>query len=69
MDTQEAAHCENTQHLYHHQDTTPRVAMKVEKNTKGYNWEVSVSGAGTIEEALRLLKEGNEELRKAYGGE
>lgn len=55
------------QHIYHHNDADPRIAMKVEKNTKGYNWEVSVSGAKTVEEALVLIQRGNDELKAAYG--
>lgn len=43
------------QHLYHHNDQDPRISMKIEKNSKGYNWECSVSGAKTVEEAIALL--------------
>jgi hypothetical protein len=56
------------QHIYHHHASDgPRVTMKLEKNSRGHNWEVSVSGAKTVEEALALLNQGNEELKKAYG--
>lgn len=56
------------QHIYYHHDSDgPRITMKLEKNTKGYNWEVAVSGAKTVEEAMRLLKQGQEELTAAYG--
>lgn len=57
----------NDQHIYHHNDKTPSISMEVEKNTKGYNWRVKVSDAASIEEALRLLNQGNDELKKAYG--
>lgn len=55
------------QHLYHHNDQDLRVSMKIEKNSKGYNWECSVSGAKTVEEAIALLTQGENELKKVYG--
>lgn len=56
------------QHVYHHPDSDgPRIAMKIEKNSKGYNWECSVSGAKTVEEAIALLTQGENELKKVYG--
>lgn len=54
-------------HVYHHNDKTPSISMEVEKNTKGYTWRVKVSYAASIEEALSLLNQGNDELKKAYG--
>jgi hypothetical protein len=66
-------HLENTmeeQHIYHHSDSDgARITVKVEKNTKGFNYEASVSGAKTVEEALLLLKEAQAKLQAAYGGE
>jgi len=58
------------QHIYHHSDSDePRVSVKVEKNTKGFNYEVSVSGSKTVDEALSLLKDAQAKLQAAYGGE
>jgi hypothetical protein len=58
------------QHIYHHSDSDgARITVKVEKNTKGFNYEASVSGAKTVEEALLLLKEAQAKLQAAYGGE
>ena len=57
----------NDQHVYHHNDKNPSISMEVEKNTKGYNWRVKVSDVASIEEGLRLLNQGNDELKKAYG--
>lgn len=58
------------QHVYYHNGNDgPRVTLKLEKNTKGYNWEASISGAKTVEEAMTLLTDANEKLRAAYGSE
>lgn len=56
------------QHIYHHSDKSgPTVSVKTEKNTKGYNWEASVSGASSVEEALDLLEKAEKGLRALYG--
>lgn len=56
------------QHVFHHNNTDgPRVALKVEKNSKGHNWEVSVSGARTVEEAMALIRTGDAALREQFG--
>ena len=56
------------QHLYHHYDNdSARVTVKAEHNTKGYNWEVAVSGAKTVEEAIALLKDAEAKLKATYG--
>ncbi len=56
------------QHVYHHSaDSGPRVMVKVERNSRGYNWESAVSGAETVEAAVKLLTEAEAELRKLYG--
>jgi hypothetical protein len=55
------------QHIYHHSNETPTVYVKVEKNSKGYNWEVSVSNCKTIDEAVSLLKEAEAKLAKSFG--
>lgn len=56
------------QHIYyHHESDGPRIAMKVERNSKGYNWEVAVSGAKSVEQAMSLLTQGNDALKASYG--
>jgi ribosome-associated translation inhibitor RaiA len=45
-----------------------RVAMKVEKNSRGYNFEASVSGGKTVDEALAALKDAEAKLRATWGG-
>jgi hypothetical protein len=56
------------QHIYHHNDSDGiRVSVKVERNTKGYNWEASVSGAKTVEDALKTLQEVSVKMAQTYG--
>ena len=40
--------------------------MKVEKNTKGYNYEATVTGAKTVDEALALLNNAIAKLKATY---
>lgn len=55
-------------HHYHHSDNDGiRVTVKVEKNSKGYNWEASGSGAKSVAEAIFALSQAEIELRKIYG--
>jgi hypothetical protein len=56
------------QHIYHHYENDgARVTAKVERNSKGYNWEASVSGAKTVDEAMALLAEAEKNLRSKFG--
>jgi len=58
----------NEQHVYHHSDLDgPRISVKVERNSRGYNWEASVSGARDAAEAISLLREAEEKLRESWG--
>lgn len=55
------------QHVYHHYDNdNARINVKVEKNSRGYNYEATVTGAKTPEEALALLHRTLVELRNTY---
>lgn len=55
------------QHIYHHSDNDgPRINVKVEKNSRGFNYEATVTGAKTVEEALNLLKDAEAKLSAAY---
>ena len=42
----------------------PRVNVKLVKNTKGFNWEVTVLNATSVEEALVILREARAELER-----
>lgn len=58
----------NEQHVYHHYDNDgARITVKVEKNSRGFNYEASVSGAKTIDEAMDLLTKTQEKLNTYYG--
>lgn len=46
------------QHVYHHTDNNgPRINVKLESNSRGMNWEVTVIGTSTVDEAIALLQE------------
>ena len=56
----------------HHYNREPRevgVSIKLAKNTKGYNWEVSVTGAGSVDEAMALAREADARLKAEYGAD
>lgn len=55
------------QHIYQHADSTPRISVKVEKNTKGYNWEAGISNAINVEDAMALLQIVTQSLERVYG--
>jgi len=58
---------ENEQHVYHHQDADgPHINVKVERNSRGYNYEATVTGAKTVKEAVALLKDAIDQLRSTY---
>lgn len=55
------------QHVYHHSDSDgARINVKVEKNTKGFNYEATVTGAKSVDEAIGLLKDAENKLQAAY---
>ena len=56
------------QHIYHHNDSDGvRINVKVEKNSRGYNYEATVTGAKTVEEAMAALKSAQGALEAQYG--
>ena len=58
------------QHIYHHSDNDgARVNVKVEKNSRGFNYEATVTGAKSVEEAVALLKDAEAQLKALYGAE
>lgn len=59
---------ENEQHIYHHSDSDGvRINVKVEKNTKGFNYEATVTGAKTVDEAMVALRSAQGALESQYG--
>ncbi len=60
---------ENDVHHYHHYENAPaavKVNAKVEQNSRGMNYEVTVTGASTPEEAARLAKEAMQRLKAQF---
>lgn len=46
--------------------TVPKYHVRLEKNTKGYNWEISVR-SDDPQEVMREVQRINQELRTQYG--
>ena len=58
----------NTTYVIHKTfDSGPRLNVKIEKNTKGFNYEATVTGAKTVEEAMHILETAEQQLRQKYG--
>lgn len=54
--------------VYHHRDDDgPRITLGLEKNTKGYNWSVTVTGNASLDTMERILYEAELRLRGRYG--
>jgi hypothetical protein len=55
------------QHVVHSwADSGPKLSLKAEKNSKGYNWEVSISSAKDVDEAMRMLAETDARLKTQF---
>ena len=54
------------QHVYHHNDNVPTVNVKVEKNSRGFNYSATVEGARSVEEAMGLLETAMKQLSEKY---
>jgi len=55
------------QHIYNHYDNDgPRVSVKVEKNSKGFNYEAHVQGCKDVGQAMALLNEAVAALKSQY---
>lgn len=52
-------------HIYDKQP--PVVKVKLERNSKGYNWEISYEHED-LDIALAKIREANERLKTEYGG-
>jgi hypothetical protein len=48
-------------------DKEPTMNVKVEKNSRGFNYEATVLGARSVEEAVALLQSLTTALSDAYG--
>lgn len=46
----------NDQHVYYHTEG-PKINVKAEKNTKGWNYEATVTGAADVDQAMSILNE------------
>ncbi|MFZ2992607.1 MAG: hypothetical protein WA061_02720 [Microgenomates group bacterium] len=56
------------QHVYNHEDTLePRINIKVEKNSKGFNYDVTVTEAKSVDEAMELVKDAIKKLKIEFG--
>lgn len=55
--------------VHHHRDDDgPRINVSVEKNSKGYNWSATVTGARSVQEAINLIAEAEEGLKYQFSG-
>lgn len=55
-------------HYHSWEKTVEQVKVKLEKNSKGFNWEVSYSG-DDADAVLKTIQETNEKLQVAFGGD
>jgi hypothetical protein len=62
------APAQNQVEVHHHRaDDGPRVNVSVEKNSKGYNWSATVTGAANVQEAINLVADAEEGLKHQFG--
>lgn len=69
MKTNEAVDVEfgDVLHVVHAYGKSPEpIRVKVEKNSKGYNWEISVTGAD-LDDIFRKIDTAEERLQQKYG--
>jgi hypothetical protein len=53
-------------HIHTWADQGPKVDIKAERNSRGYNWEIKVSGAKTTDEAIAMLAEADAKLKAQF---
>lgn len=64
---QEGYLCGPAQIIRHEYGSNPdRVKVKLGRNTKGFNWEISAT-ASTVDEALAMIADAKAKIEKAYG--
>ena len=54
------------QHVHIWADQGPKIDIKAERNSRGYNWEIKVSGAKSTDEALAMLAEADAKLKAQF---
>lgn len=62
---------DNPSKIFHHhswEKATEQVKVKLERNSKGYNWEISFAGEDA-DKVLAVVRATNEKLRVEYGGD
>lgn len=56
------------QHTYiHNVPSEPTINIKVEKNSRGFNYEITVIGVRSVDEALNILMYAEAKLKAEYG--
>lgn len=53
--------------FYHLSELPPRVNVKIEKNSRGYNWEVTILNAPTPDCAIEMLEDAKAKMASLYG--
>jgi hypothetical protein len=53
--------------VVHESNGPAKINVKVEKNTKGYNYEATVTGGHSVAEAMAILREAMTKLAEEYG--
>lgn len=56
-------------HLHRWEQQAPKINVKVEKNSKSINYEVSVIGAISVDEAVKLIREAMSQLKNEFAVE
>ena len=54
-------------HFYHGLSGGPKVNVKISRNSRGVNWEVTIIGAEDVKEAMKLIDEAEDLLHQRYG--
>lgn len=58
----------NDQHIYHHNDNDGlRINTSIERNSRGFNYSVTIVGAKTVMEAMQALEDAEKALKEKYG--
>lgn len=57
------------QNVYHHYDNVPTLNVKVEKNSRGFNYSATVEGARSVDEAMKMLDDAMSQLADTYDTE
>ena len=58
----------NEQHTYvRNVPAEPTINVKVEKNSRGFNYEVTVVGASSVAQAMSLIQDAELKLKAEYG--